>query len=339
MAEQKAFDPREKEAQLQRESQAWEIGQIETAAEGDIPLIDVSDYFASQNDSDLDCVARQLARACKEVGFWSMLGHGFPEEILDKAFVAARHFHELPAQLKQVMLMDQPQWPVGGVGYMPVNNRKLPARNKGNLNESLVFKRDHSASLEENHWPAEEALPGFRRTIENYICEIEKLALRLLPIYARALEMEKDFFAAAFTRPLYRMRLTRYPVITQKAADEFGIPPHVDTTFFTILAQKSPGLVIYSEQRRCWIHAPVLENAFIVNTGELLKQWSNHEFISVKHFADNNSGDEPRYSIPFFFNANADYPMACIPSCCSTENPARSPPISYLESQAIAQGE
>ena len=233
---------------------------------------------------------------------------------------------------------DQPGWPVG-VGYLPVNNRKLPARDKGNLNESLVFKRDHRHGLDDNRWPDESSLPGFRHTIESYIAEIEALAKRLLPVYARSLGLERNFFDAAFTRPLYRMRLTRYPIVPDKAADEYGISPHVDTTFFTLLAQNSPGLVIYSEPRRCWIHAPVVENAFIVNTGELLKQWTNDRYLSVKHFADNNTGRESRYSIPFFFNANPDYRMTCIPTCCDADNPPKYPPFSYLESQGVVQGE
>ena len=47
----------------------------------------------------------------------------------------------------------------------------------------------------------------------------------------------------------------------------------------------------------------MLDNAFIVNTGELLRHWSNDRFISVKHFANNNTGTSSRYSIPYFLNA------------------------------------
>ena len=235
--------------------------------------------------------------------------------------------------------MDRPNWPVKAVGYLAVNNYKLPARDKGNLNETFVIKRDHQVGLEDNQWPGEDQLPEFRANIEHYAGQMENLAKRLLPIYARALELDKNFFAPAFTKPLYRLRMTHYPLIEDKAADEFGIAPHVDTTFFTLLAQNSPGLVIFSEKRRCWIHAPLIENAFIVNTGELLKQWSNDYFISVKHFANNNTGDEARYSIPFFFNANPDYIMECLPTCCSAENPPKYPPISYLQSQGVVQGE
>ena len=83
----------------------------------------------------------------------------------------------------------------------------------------------------------------------------------------------------------------------------------------------------------------MLEDAFIVNTGELLRTWSNDRFISVKHFANNNTGNASRYSIPLFLNANSDYRMTCIPSCHGPDNPAKYPPISYAESQAVVQGE
>ena len=333
------FDPQAKEAKLQRESQSWDTSQVYAALPGDIPIIDVTDYFMTESDVALDTVAVHLRETCLNVGFCSIIGHQFPTELLNLAFAEARRFFALPLDVKKSLLMDRPDWPVTAVGYLPVNNYKLPARDKGNLNETFIVKRDHLVELEDNQWPNEDQLPKFRTNIESYAAQIENLAKRLLPIYARALELDKDFFAAALSKPLYRLRMTHYPLIEQKAADEFGIAPHVDTTFFTLLAQNSPGLVIFSEKRKCWIHAPVDENAFIVNTGELLKQWSNDCFVSVKHFADNNTGNEARYSIPFFFNANPDYVMECLPTCCSADNPPKYPPISYLQSQGVVQGE
>jgi isopenicillin N synthase-like dioxygenase len=333
------FDPQAKESQLQRESQSWDTSQVQTALPGDIPVIDVIDYFLSESDVALDKVATQLREACLNVGFCSIIGHQFPSNLLDQAFVEARRFFALPLDVKNSLLMDRPDWPVKAVGYLPVDNYKLPARDKGNLNETFIVKRDHIVELKDNQWPNEAQLPEFRTNTESYAEQIEYLAKRLLPIYARALGLDKDYFGAAFSKPLYRLRMTHYPLIEQKAADDFGIAPHVDTTFFTLLAQNSPGLVIFSEKRKCWIHAPVIENAFIVNTGELLKQWSNDCFVSVKHFADNNTGNDARYSIPFFFNANPDYKMECLPTCCSTDNPPKYPPISYLQSQGVVQGE
>ena len=235
--------------------------------------------------------------------------------------------------------MDRPDWPVGGVGYLPLKNLKLPARAKGNLNEAFIVKCDHKLGMTDNQWPDEEAIPGFREAVEKYAAALETLGNRLLPIFANALEMPADFFDEAFVSPLYRLRMTHYPPLAEMPGDEFGIAPHVDTTFCTILAQDRPGLCIFSEARQQWIRAPLLENSFIVNSGELLRQWTNDRFISVKHFANNNTAEQSRYSIPFFLNANSDYRMHCIPSCCGADNPSKYPPISYAESQGVVQGE
>ena len=336
------YDPHQKEAQLRAESEAWDTSNIEQASLADIPIIDLQDYFTTQGEKELDHLAEQLLHASTRVGFFYIKGHGVSADLIAQTFAESKRFHSLPLAQKLAIKMDRPEWPIGGVGYLPFQNRKLPTRKKGNANEAFIVKRQLGSvniDLDDNQWPEENILPGFRQNVEAYAAALEELALKLLPVYSRALGIDAHFFDEGFTSPLYRLRMTKYPSIKSYDVDEFGIAPHVDTTFITILAQDSEGLIIFSEKRKCWLLAPVVKDAFIVNTGELLRQWTNDHFISVKHFANNNYSDTPRYSIPFFFNANADYRMACIPTCCSEENPVKYPPFSYLESQGVVQGE
>ena len=157
-------------------------------------------------------------------------------------------FHALPDDRKINIAMDRSDWHVGGVGYLSIRNTKLPARKKGNLNEAFIVKRDLKTSFCDNQWPDESVLPGFRDSVETYAATMEQLSKQLLPVFAAALDMAPDFFDAAFTSPAYRLRMTHYPPTKDQSADEFGISPHVDTTFFTILAQDQPGLVIFSEK-------------------------------------------------------------------------------------------
>ena len=333
------FDPNEKERALQNESRNWDTTRVEQAGPEDIPLIDVSEYFASDSDAALEKVAIQLGEANRNTGFFFLTGHAVPQQVIEDAFEQAIRFHELPIERKLKLRMDQPDFPIRGAGYLPFKNRKLPHRPRGNLNEAFLLKRDHEIALADNLWPEDGDLPGFRTGVERYANCLERLALKLLPIYARALNMEKSFFEPAFTNPFYRLRLTHYPSVSQNKPDQFGIAPHVDTTFFTLLTQDSPGLCIFSEKRHCWISLPTMQDAIVVNTGELLKHWTNDEFVSVKHFANNNLSGTSRYSIPFFFNANIHFRMDCIPSCCGPGRPAKYPVISYAESQGVVQGE
>jgi isopenicillin N synthase-like dioxygenase len=283
--------------------------------------------------------------------FYYLLGHSVSKKRREGMFTAVRAFHNLPDSEKEALQMDRAGWPVGGVGYLPLHHRKLPSRNKGNANEAFIVKRQSRKMKVEldtdNQWPTEKTLPGFRQEVKAYAECMEKLALCLLPLYARVLKVDPYFFKQAFTSPMYRLRMTKYPPLKSNEADEFGIGPHVDTSFFTLLDQDMKGLIIYSEKRQRWLRAPYVEGALIVNTGEMLKAWTNDRFPSVKHYAthivrspeNSSQPPQPRYSIPFFFNADADFRMHCIPTCCSADETPKYPPFSYSESQALAQGE
>lgn len=332
------FDSAAKERELRAEAATWDTSAPVDANPGDIPTVDVGPWFESGNDSDLHTAAQALRSASTEVGFHQLVGHGLPAELIDEVFAIAERFHALPLELKQTIPMDDPDHPIGGIGYLPVGERKLPRRTYGNLNEAFLIKSDRHIDYDDNRWLPDAALPGFRDVVERYARAVEALALRTLPIYAVALDLAPDFFALAFTDPFWRLRLTHYPADLPGPDGAFGIAPHVDTTFFTLLLQTGPGLSIFHEGRQQWLNVPVIPGAFVVNSGELLRQWTNDVFLSTRHFANNRS-DHSRYSIPFFFNATADFEMVCLPTCESPDNPAKYPPFSYLTSQAAAQGE
>jgi isopenicillin N synthase-like dioxygenase len=161
----------------------------------------------------------------------------------------------------------------------------------------------------------------------------------MLPIYAVALGLRPRHFDDCFKTPLYRMRLSSYAPTPH---GEFGINPHVDTSFFTILATSGPGLVVSHAQSRSWLRVPHKPGGFVVNFGELLSQITNDQWPATRHYAIHKSDTNKkggRYSLPFFFNATPTHPMAVLPTCCSSKNPAKYPPVSYLEGQGVVQGE
>lgn len=334
------FDAHEKERQLAAEATAWDTSAPIEAEPGDIPVVDVSDYFETGSEKSLAAAAHTLRSASETVGFYYLVGHHVDPSLINSAFEQTLRFHDQPDMVKESVAMNRSHTALLGAGYLPLGNRMLPRRQTGNSNEAFIIKGDEFTTVDDNQWLPESQLAGFRAIIEDYLSSVQALALRLLPVYAVALDLSPDFFIGAFTHPFWRLRLTRYPpIVADQSADSFGIAPHVDTTFFTLLLQNAPGLTIYSAAKEAWINAPVLENSFVVNSGELLKQWSNDRFLSTRHFANNRSSEMSRCSIPLFFNANADYPMRCLPSCTDADNPPKYPTISYLESQAAVQGE
>jgi isopenicillin N synthase-like dioxygenase len=287
------------------------------------------------------------------VGVYALTGHGIDTDAL---LQTAQDFHSLPTSVKQSLAEKN------GMGYLPLNHQKLPARSaSGNANESFVVKR-HLSQRTTIDWSDNPCWPsdGWRDRVTAHATTLEQLAKRLLPLYARALDLPypENFFGSFFQSPLLRLRLTRYPVNCNSKTDAttYGIHPHVDTSFLTMLIASGPGLVIYHPERRGWIEVPYTEGHILVNTGELARQWTNDRWVSVPHFVDSTSfglsqchesedisttiAARDRYAVPFFVSPTADKVMTCIPTCCNDgDNPPRYPPFSYESSQAVAQGE
>jgi len=209
---------------------------------------------------------------------------------------------------------------------------------KANINEAFFVARDlpsdHPDVLVDrrfrsaNHWPA--GLPGFREAIVAYCETMEQLVRKLVRLYARALRLPVEYFDQPFKEPQYKLRMTHYPYQSDLADDDFGIAPHTDTSFLTLLAPNDvPGLSIRSQSGK-WIDAPAISGAFVVNGGQLLQRWTNDYFLATPHRAVNRSGGE-RYALAFFCDANIDWPIAAVPTCVGPDNPPKYPSTYYTE--------
>jgi isopenicillin N synthase-like dioxygenase len=157
---------------------------------------------------------------------------------------------------------------------------------------------------------------------------LERLCQRLVPIYAAALDMPTDTFDAAYAEPHIILRMSHYPPLGDDERDDVSLVPHTDSGFMTLLAPNPvPGLAIQLPDGR-WIDAPGVEDAFVVNGGDILHRWTNERFLSTPHRVINRSHRD-RYAIPFFCDPNHDTLIECLPGCCSPANPAKYPPIQF----------
>ena len=307
-----------------------------------IPIIDLGPFLAGEKGA-LERAARELRFALTEIGFYFIVNHGVPRELIRDAFGQVKRFHDQPVDRKLALKIDQ-----NSTGYLPLRGNTLrtstiQSGTKPNLNEAFFVKRElhpgHPDILSNrrfrgaNRWP--DNLPGFRETIVEYCDTLERLALRMVRLYARALDLPADYFDGPFTDCQYSLRMTHYPQqdgppLDEKDWDEFGLAPHTDTSFLTLLAPNDvPGLSIRAQSGK-WIEAPAIADAYVVNGGQMLQRWTNDFFLATPHRAINRSGGE-RYALPFFCDSNIDWPVAAVPTTVGHDRPPKYPTTYYTD--------
>jgi len=294
-----------------------------------IPMLDVSAYLAGEWAA-LETLAAGLRWAFENVGFYYLRGHGIDRSLIDATYTAAARFHAQPTDKKLALRTDE-----HNIGYLPMASGQWADRRRSR-NDAYFLRRERRPDDRDvianrrfhamNRWPDD--VPAFRETALTYMGALERLCQRLVPIYAVALDMPTDTFGAAYAEPHIILRMSHYPPLGDDEGDDVSLVPHTDSGFMTLLAPNPvPGLAIQLPDGR-WIDAPGVEDAFVVNGGDILHRWTNERFLSTPHRVINRSHRD-RYAIPFFCDPNHDTLIECLPSCCSPANPAKYPPIQF----------
>ena len=68
-----------------------------TSFGGEIPVIDIS-HFSNGSSAGCGDVVRTLSRACEEIGFFILQGHGVSEQLVAHMAAVSRAFFDLPAK-------------------------------------------------------------------------------------------------------------------------------------------------------------------------------------------------------------------------------------------------
>ena len=317
-------------AQRQRNTQM----DVNPAPVSTIPVLDLGPFLAGKPGSLVE-TAVKLREICETIGFLTIVNHGVSPELMEATFAQAARFHEQPHDIKMQVKVNAIMQ-----GYLPLRGSTtrtstLSVGSKPNENEAFFVKKSGNDDGGDDRWPAD--LPGYREAVLRYYEAMDDLAQRLLPLFAAALDLPTDYFAPLCTAPMTTLRMSHYPPATY-GANEYGIAPHTDSSFFTLLAQnKVPGLQIRTTSGE-WIDAAVVPDSFVVNIGDVLHRWSNGRFLSTPHRAFNTSRG-PRYAIPYFFHPNPDTLIDCLPSCSVPGEAPRFEAMTVAEYMAWFRGQ
>ena len=159
------------EAQARRveaEAAAWTIPDLlslDRATLDELPVLDLANLRKGKEGA-VEQLAVQLRKVFKQTGFFMISNHGCEEEV-EATMLASRRFHtKLSQDQKEAMAFGS-----RGVGYLKINSRLLPKREKGNMNEAFIVKQEpgpRNITLDSNPFPKESSLPGFKGQVNKF---------------------------------------------------------------------------------------------------------------------------------------------------------------------------
>jgi isopenicillin N synthase-like dioxygenase len=298
-----------------------------------LPLIDLGPFL---NGTDKYQVAAQIREACLNSGFFYITGHGIPEDVTQDLFETMRTYFALP---KDEKLAIDARHSHAFRGYFPLQGETLDPDMAPDLKEGFDMGRHisphHIGAIE--NWPLHapnrfpEKPEGFATQMQDYYDRLTGLGQKMMRLFAISLELEENHFDEMVDAPFSILRLLHYPPQQVKSENKnLGAGAHTDYGCFTILANDEHGGLEIQHTNGEWISVPPRKGCFVVNISDMMQRWTNDTYRSTWHRVVNLSGQE-RYSIPFFFDPNHNARIACLPTCCSADNPPGYEPISAGE--------
>jgi isopenicillin N synthase-like dioxygenase len=286
---------------------------------------------------------RLIDDACRNVGFFQVVGHGIPQSLLDSVFAVADEFfgQDIPAKLA---------WASGSAeierGYSAKGTEGL-AYSLGieqppdlfeaftigldSLPDDPAYHSDEHTLFAPNIWPSAPA--GLRPVLLDYWANAERVVDTITSLMATALGLEGDYFAKYLDKAVQALRINFYEGRPGDTAlpNQMGLGAHTDYGVVTVLlADQEPALQVYTKDEE-WVYVVPVPGALVVNVGDLMARWTNDRWRSTLHrvmpVLSTDGSTRRRRSVPFFTEGNFDAMIECLPTCTDAENPPLYPPI------------
>ncbi|KAK1378316.1 feruloyl CoA ortho-hydroxylase 1-like [Heracleum sosnowskyi] len=251
-----------------------------------IPVIDMSNL-------DDPNVAHQIAAAAEKWGFFQIINHGVPIEVLENVKEATRRFFALPVEEKIKYTQEQ----------SPTNSVRLTTSFLPKVDKVLEWK-DYLSILVSDEKSSEFWPSTCKNDVKEYVEKSEFVMKWLLKALMKGLNVDMDSKESILMGST-RINLNYYPVCPNPEL-AIGVGRHSDVSTLTFLLQDNVGgLHIRKMDTDTWIFVPPVEGAIVINIGDALQILSNGKYKSAEHCVAAN-GNNDRISVPIFTNPSPD---------------------------------
>ena len=257
-----------------------------------IPVVDFARWSNTNDPGEKLSLARSLVSACQHVGFVYIINHGLDHRLINSTFEISKQLFALGHEAK--MQAPHPDGPAVHRGYSHPGLEKVSQYAGGEeevgeqLREVTDCKESYEIGSEMNHeqpnvWLPKTTLPGFKQATSHFYWKCNEVAQSMLQALAMGIGLDDpSHLTKHHSGHNNQLRLLHYPPVA--AADLTSekvarMPAHSDWSTITLLFQDDcGGLEIESpNQVGKFVPATPMEDACVMNVGDLLMRWSNGE--------------------------------------------------------------
>jgi isopenicillin N synthase-like dioxygenase len=280
----------------------------------EVPEIDISPLRAAGPGAA--AVASALDAACREVGFFYVVGHGVDPALTDRLDALARQFFARPDTEKAEIAMAR-----GGRawrGWFPVGGELTDGvpDDKEGLYFGLDLGPDHPRVRAGTPMHGPGLYPrrprDLRTVVTRYMEVMTGVGQAILSGMAVGLGLRPSWFTEHLTGdPLVLFRIFRYPARSGADAGGWGVGEHTDYGLLTLLGQDACG-GLQVRTPGGWVEASPRPGSIVCNLGDMFERLTGGRYRSTPHRV-RNVGDIDRLSFPFFLDPSWDATVDRLP--------------------------
>ncbi|KAK7377387.1 hypothetical protein VNO80_02811 [Phaseolus coccineus] len=226
-----------------------------SASDDDIPTVDYSLLF-SDNPVQRFLALENLRQACQEYGFFYLVNHTIPDEVLDSILKEFSDFFD-PKTIDE----------------RKVFRKSGPSdKIRWDLNSSAGENREYLKVIAHPQFHAPSNPSGIRKILEEYHKAMRNIVAGLARAVSTTLGFEEKYIEKELNLKsgFDVMALNLYPP-NSRSKGVIGIPEHTDPGFVVTLVQDvDGGLQILSHQGK-WINVYIPHHAILIQLGDHLE--------------------------------------------------------------------
>jgi len=284
-----------------------------------IPTINISPLIKKNFNSKKSLhTIKKIEKACIEVGFFQVIGHGIDINEINNICKIGNKFFNSSEENKNKLAPKKWNKKNKNIyrGYFPNSVNGKEGLDLGDLeikpHNIKQYKSEYIEYLNLNKSFNKSSIKSLSNYYNNIFSLSEILFKGIIKLYKKNENISNKAFSRIKT--LSTLRFNYYPnqnkpvEISKQDGVALGCETHVDSGVFTILYQdKKGGLQVQNRKNKKWYDVAFNKNALIVNTGLALEYLSKGKFKATNHRVLWNK--TKRMSVPFFFEPSYDFRM------------------------------